>query len=196
MSPVAPSRLLITGFVPFPGRDGVLGHDNPSESLARALAPLADTVTILPVTWAHTSEALAAALVGHTHWLGFGLSSGTTALKLETIALNIAYSTVPDNDGHPMPRASLSDSGPLAEEVGFDPAAAVAAAAEGQLELQISHHAGTYLCNRALHLALRARAEGRLTQGAFVHVPPSEVMDPVRTAQRLTPFVEWFRSLS
>lgn len=190
-------RMLLTGFVPFP--TGQHGPDclpeNPSETLARALAGVAESAVVLPVSWRHTVPAFHAAVSEHTHWLGLGLSARVKRPTLETIALNIAHARVTDNDGVRELRRRLEPDGALAEEVGFDPLAAQQAVRDAGGELDLSHHAGTYLCNSVLYTALRRRRAGALQQAAFVHLPPVTVAPPLAWAEVVTVLAQWLRTV-
>lgn len=189
-------RLLLTGFVPFPQGEGSTARPpvNPSEVLARALVEAADTTAVLPVSWSQTVPALHAALSEHTHWLGLGLSARVQRPTLETVALNIAHAKVTDNEGVRQVRRRLDPEGDLAEEVGFDPLAAQQAVHDAGGELDLSHHAGTYLCNSVLYAALRRRRAGALQQAAFVHLPPVTVAPPLAWAEVVTVLARWLRT--
>lgn len=189
-------RMLLTGFVPFPRgeRGAAVLPENPSETLARALPEVAESTVVLPVSWRHTVPALHAALSEHTHWLGLGLSSRVQRPTLETVALNIAHAQVADNEGVRLVRRRLEPDGELAEEVGFDPLAAQQAVRDAGGELDLSHHAGTYLCNSVLYAALRRRRAGALQQAAFVHLPPVTVAPPLAWAEVVTVLARWLRT--
>ncbi len=184
----------MTGFEPFPDGRGDRPATNPSATLARALADTADTVAVLPVSWSDTVPALRRALPGHTHWIGLGLSARVRGPTLECVALNIAHSTIPDNDGVCPHRRPIDPAAPLALAPGFDPSAAQAHLADQGQPLALSHHAGTYLCNSVLFVGCQAREAGTLAQAAFLHVPPETVRAPETMLPLLRSFSAWLRA--
>lgn len=109
-----------------------------------------------------------------------GQSPGATHLKLEAVGLNVR------SDGTP-----LIDDAPAAyrSTLRFD--ACEKALSEAGIPVEISHHAGTYLCNAAMYLSQHYAASfGLKTQSLFVHIPltPAQVAkDTHRLASMSTP---------
>jgi pyroglutamyl-peptidase len=98
-----------------------------------------------------------------------GQSPGSSVLKIESTGLNLRTDGLPLIDGAPaaytttIPIARLCDS-LLAKRI---PA-------------EVSHHAGTYLCNAVLYLSQHFSDElGLATQSIFLHLPlsPEQVAD-------------------
>ena len=149
-------RAVIAGFEPFAGR-----RHNRSERAVRRLAGMAEVeLATLPVSFARLPAALDLVLL-------CGESRRADELLVERVALNVADSRVPDNDGVLASGARLDHGGPLAREVQFDPARIVHALRAKGLRASVSSHAGTFLCNAALYAAL---AHPRALT-AFIHVP-------------------------
>ena len=90
-----------------------------------------------------------------------GQSPGSTLVKLESVGLNVR------TDGSPLIEdASEAYRSPLK----LDKAAESLVAAG--IPCELSHHAGTYLCNAALYLSQHyAKSFGMKTVSAFVHLP-------------------------
>lgn len=157
-------RAVIAGFEPFAGR-----RHNRSERAVRRLAGMAEVeLATLPVSFARLPAALDALFASEPDLvLLCGESRRADELLVERVALNVADSRVPDNDGVLASGARLDHGGPLAREVQFDPARIVHALRAKGLRASVSSHAGTFLCNAALYAAL---AHPRALT-AFIHVP-------------------------
>lgn len=162
---------ILTGFAPF------LDHaKNPSWEIAQQLAlRLGDgnQAIELPVLFEQSFVHLHNILKKQTQfpnqlWL-FGLAANRNAICLERVALNWIETGVPDNSGQErlspqkidplgpdailLSQHQLIDKGPLPDG------------------LQISHTAGTYVCNDLYYRVLSQYKEYR-QQIIFVHVPP------------------------
>ena len=109
-----------------------------------------------------------------------GQSPGSTSLRLEAVGLNVR------SDGSPLiPSASEAYRSSLPLH------ACNQSLLEAGIPSDVSHHAGTYLCNAALYLSQHyARSFGLNTQSLFVHIPlaPAQASkDPARPASMSTP---------
>jgi pyroglutamyl-peptidase len=109
-----------------------------------------------------------------------GQAPGSTAIRLEAVGLNVR------GDGSPL----ISDA-PDAYRSPLPLAACNQALIEAGIPSDVSHHAGTYLCNAALYLSQHyARVLGLKTQSIFIHLPlaPAQsAKDPARPASMSTP---------
>ena len=173
-----PTRVLITGFGPFPGVPV-----NASARLAlaigrraRARLPHLDvTVSRLTTSWTEAPKELERLLARFDPdvALHFGVSSSARGFELETVAYNEADGA-PDASGGVAGASRIIPGGPLRRRSTFPAREILARLRELQLPAAISRDAGRYLCNatlyRSLHLAA-ALADKRLT--GFVHVPTS-----------------------
>ena len=109
-----------------------------------------------------------------------GQSPGSTLIKLEAVGLNVR------SDGSPLisdaPEAYRS---PLSLDRCFQ------SLIDAGIPSEVSHHAGTYLCNAALYLSQHyAKSFGLKTRSLFVHVPLSPAQaarDHGRLASMSTP---------
>ena len=92
-----------------------------------------------------------------------GQSPGTPLIKLEAVGLNVR------TDGSP-----LIAGAPDAYRSPLNLACCAQSLVEAGIPSEVSHHAGTYLCNAALFLSQHyADAFGLKTKGMFIHVPLS-----------------------
>ena len=112
--------------------------------------------------------------------LHLGQSPGATLIKLESVGLNVR------SDGTPLiSEAPAAYRSPLALDRCYRSLRSAGIPAE------VSHHAGTYLCNAALFLSQHySQSFGLRTQSAFVHIPlaPAQAaQDSGRLASMSTP---------
>ena len=109
-----------------------------------------------------------------------GQSPGATHIKLEAVGLNIR------GDGTPL----IADA-PAAYRSPMNLSNFHSALVDAGIPVEISHHAGTYLCNAALFLSQHySESFGLRTQSLFVHVPltPAQAAkDTGRLASMSTP---------
>lgn len=96
-----------------------------------------------------------------------GQSPGSAIVKLETVGLNLR------TNGKP-----LVPNAPEAYRCGVDLVGGLEKLTAAGIPAQVSHHAGTYLCNAALYLSHHYTAMmGRSTHSVFIHLPltPAQV---------------------
>lgn len=109
-----------------------------------------------------------------------GQSPGSTLIKLEAVGLNVR------TDGTPL----IADA-PEAYRSPLPLARCADVLLEAGIPSEISHHAGTYLCNAALFLSQHYTAAfGLKTKSMFIHVPLSPAQaakDQSRMASMSTP---------
>jgi pyroglutamyl-peptidase len=90
-----------------------------------------------------------------------GQSPGSAVIKLEAVGLNLRTNGQPLLGNTPVAYRSTVDLEGCSERL----------AASG-IPAQISHHAGTYLCNAALYLSQHfSEMMGGRTQSLFIHLP-------------------------
>jgi len=134
-----------------------------------------------PVDLTRMSEALRKDLqANYDLAVHLGQAPGSTSLRLEAVGLNVR------SDGSPLiPNATEAYRSPLSLH------AANQALLEAGIPSDVSHHAGTYLCNAALYLSQHySQSFGLHTKSLFVHIPlaPSQAAkDPSRPASMSTP---------
>jgi pyroglutamyl-peptidase len=170
------TRVLITGFGPFPG-----APSNPTQLLVArlakrrrpALAAIEAIVHVFPTSYTAVDTQLKALAAQHQPdaIVMFGLAGRTKGLRIETLARNRTLRVFPDSDGATPKRGVIS---PDAEAMrGRAPFARLAAAARATgLPARLSRDAGRYVCNYSYWRALEtATHPGGPSVVAFVHVP-------------------------
>jgi pyroglutamyl-peptidase len=104
-----------------------------------------------------------------------GQAPGSARIHLEALAINVAghSSQLPD-DFQP-----LAAGGPAAYRTNLPVTAWAGKLRTAGIPVQVSHHAGTYLCNAIFYLSQHLAAEQKLkTQSVFIHLPltPEQVL--------------------
>lgn len=170
-------KILITGF------EGFLDYpENPAEWVAREFIGWSyqdweARVQILPVTYSgclptfqKKAEAENPELVVH-----FGVSHLAQKVTLERVALNLLDSRYPDNEGKIYRETPILENG---EKAYFSemPLLTIGKALleENQIEVEVSNHAGAYICNY-LYYSSQSLKEDLGYESLFIHVPPSQV---------------------
>lgn len=109
-----------------------------------------------------------------------GQAPGSTLIKLEVVGLNVR------SDGSPL----ICDAAE-AYRSPLDLERCYGSLIDAGIPAEVSHHAGTYLCNAALYLSQHyAHSFGLKTQSLFVHIPLSPAQaarDGGRLASMSTP---------
>lgn len=165
------TRILLTGFAPFGG-----DASNPSEDVVRAVgtawAPAHELhAEVLPVSFAEAATRMRALVAEHSPdvVLATGLAGGRTAIGVERVAINLMDARIPDNDGdQPIDVPSV----PGAPAAGFATVPVkriVRALVSMGVPAEVSHSAGTYVCNHVFFTALQsAPSPARV---GFLHLP-------------------------
>lgn len=181
--------MLLTGFEPFAEHP-----TNPSAELVRHFQGRPGWATaVLPVTFAGARGELAELLdrIRPRVLLMLGLARSRSVISLERVALNWVDAEIPDNSGAqpleqplvPGAPAALFGRVPLKELRHKLLAAGIAA--------EISHSAGTYVCNAVYFDALHRNQAA----AAFVHVPPLERLGWAEQVRAVQLLLEWAESL-
>lgn len=165
------TTVLLTGFEPF-GGDAA----NPSGDAVRQMAaewdlPAQLVTEVLPVTFAGAATRLRE-LMGSHHpdvVIATGLAGGRTAVSVERIAVNLLDARIPDNAGdQPMDQPSVPGA-PAGAFSTLPVKAITAAIVEAGIPAEVSHTAGTFVCNHIFFTALQAAPPH--TRAGFIHVP-------------------------
>lgn len=104
-----------------------------------------------------------------------GQSPGIGRVHLEAIGINVGGHSSQSPDQF----QSLVEGGPAAYRAKLPLDQWAAAVRQAGIPCQVSYHAGTYLCNAVLYLALHFADQHRLkTRATFIHLPlcPSQVL--------------------
>jgi pyroglutamyl-peptidase len=161
-------RTLLTAFGPFD-----IFSSNPSELLAKALSgEFGCRCTVLPVVFGKARNALISALEEERPDLviSFGLNGYISHIALERIALNIAYSEIPDNEGIVREASPIDPLGPLAFRSGLPLELILPRVRSAGIPCRYSFSAGTYICNEVFY-TLMQYCEREGVRGGFIHIP-------------------------
>ena len=170
--PMRPN-LLVTGFEPF-GGDAL----NPSMTLAQALdgSHLAGHTVrgaVLPCRFDLAPQVLARALA---QWqpalvVCLGLAGSRAAVSIERVALNLIDARIADNAGNqPVDLPVLPGAAPA--YFSTLPVKALAAALRrAGIPAEVSHSAGTFVCNQVFFALMHQLCLYPGVRGGFVHLP-------------------------
>lgn len=179
------TTVLLTGFEPFGGDTA-----NPSAEAVHVVAdrwagPETLVTAVLPVTFTGAAQSLRALMAEHRPdiVIAVGLAGGRAAIGVERIAVNLVDARIPDNDGEqPIDVPSVPGAPPA--HFATLPVKEIAARIAGAgVAAEVSHSAGTFVCNHVFFTALEAAASG--TRAGFVHVPWSAEHAPSEDAATL-----------
>lgn len=175
------TRLLITGFGPFPGV-----ADNRATHLVEAIqagavrVPIGTEVlaAVLPTDWSGVTEGVPQLLSraradGALH---FGVADSARGFRIERVARNRTHQK-PDVRGC-LPRGKLIRSmGPRVLRSGVSPSRVQLTLRARGLRAELSGDAGAYLCNTLYYLSLAERQQqsGTLRDALFIHIPNGAV---------------------
>ncbi len=170
------NKILLTGFEPFGGETV-----NPSWQVASALDGQriggATVVAVqLPCVFAAALPALHAALASHQpHWvLALGLAGSRSAISVERVAVNLVDARIPDNAGAQPVDEPVLAGGPAAYFTGLPAKAIVAGLQQAGYRAELSHTAGSFVCNQVFYGLMHALSlgAGSGVRGGFIHLPP------------------------
>ena len=170
---------LITGFEPFISVEDVKLDVNPTKNIAHAVASTSSDIEsrILPVSFERTRTDFLRALkdVRPQVWIGLGYAPHRTSIDVESIALNLEYSTRPDNDGVQPDGRPIIPKAPLALATNLDVNVGVKHLDGCGAQARRWTHAGTFLCNQVFFLGCEAQVSGGPPNYAvFIHIPPMD----------------------
>ena len=104
--------------------------------------------------------------------IGLGVATGTDAIRLERVALNLNDTGVPDNAGVAISGQRIVPDGPTAywSTLPLEPMRDALQACG--IPVKISNHAGTYVCNHLFYLARHQLEQlGSNAKCGFIHIP-------------------------
>ena len=165
--------ILVTGFEPFGG-----DAENPSAQVAQALhCRTIDGVpvigTVLPCVFGAALDILRPALDRQRPQLvlALGLAAGRAAFSLERVAINVDDARIPDNAGARPIDVPVVANGPAAYFTTLPVKAMVAALRDAGHPAELSHSAGTFVCNHVFYGLQHALRRRRSTRSGFMHLP-------------------------
>ena len=102
---------------------------------------------------------------------GVGQAGGRTQLSLERVAINLQDARIPDNAGAQPVDVPVIVGGPAAYFATVPVKTMLAALREAGLPAEISHSAGTYVCNHIAYAMLHLTGSQRGVRAGFMHIP-------------------------
>lgn len=166
-------KLLLTGFGPF-GQEEI----NPSwEAVAAMPDSLRNFEVVkvrLPVTFKGAAVMLEQAVDEFRPdvVLCLGQGSGRYEINVERVAINLADSQKPDNDGYQPEEEPVRVDAPIAYFSNLPVKRLVTAVCEAGIPATISNSAGAYVCNSVFYTALHlAHNKYPGMKVGFIHVP-------------------------
>jgi pyroglutamyl-peptidase len=135
---------------------------------------------VLPVAARRAPKILLGLLDAHrpAAVLMLGEMRGSPCVRVERIAVNMLYATIPDNDGVSLDEEPIDPAGPAAYWATLPAAATRDAVRKAGIPCVYSFSAGAYLCNQVMYVALHwSAAHSPKTKAGFLHLPslPSQM---------------------
>ena len=166
-------KILLTGFEPF-GQDKV----NPSWEAVKAFPELVEDVEVLkvclPVSFQKAVMILEQTIDDYRPdvVLSIGQAGGRCEIEVERVAINMADSKKPDNDGYQPQECQLRLDAPNAYFSNLPVKRLVEAIQEQSVPATVSNSAGLYVCNSVFYTALHlVYSKYPYMQAGFIHVP-------------------------
>ncbi|MFD0894884.1 pyroglutamyl-peptidase I [Luteolibacter ambystomatis] len=165
--------VLLTGFEPFGG-----DARNPSQAIAAQLdGAIIEghqiTSAILACEFGKSRRQLHKLIERHMPSLVvcLGLASGRQAITPERIAINLDDARIPDNAGRQPVDKPVVRGGPSSYWSTLPVKAITAVLTEHGIPAEVSHTAGTFVCNHVFYSLMHELAATPDVRGGFIHVP-------------------------
>ena len=165
------TTILLTGFEPFGG-----DASNPS----------GDAVRLVASNWTGPERLVTAvrrlALLNPET----GLAGNRAMVSVERVAVNLTDARIPDNAGMQPVDGPSVDGAPAAYFATIPVKAIARDIAAAGIPSEVSHSAGTFVCNHAFFTAVHVGAQRPGTRAGFIHVPwggaqsPADARPPTR----------------
>jgi len=175
------TRVLLTGFGPFDGQAVNASWLAVREVAARWTGPVELEVRELPVSFRGARQQLRTAIaeVEPDLVVCAGEAGGSSAIRVERVAVNVIDARIPDVDGSAPIDVPVIAGAPAAFFSTLPVKACAAAVRDAGVPVEVSNTAGLYVCNATFY-ALQHLLAGRPgVRSGFVHVPrtPAQVVD-------------------
>ncbi|WP_456824576.1 pyroglutamyl-peptidase I [Cellulomonas sp. P5_E12] len=175
------TRVLLTGFGPFDGQSVNASWLAVTEVVASWTGPAELVVRELPVSFRSARQQLRSAIaeVEPDLVVCVGEAGGTSAVRVERVAVNVIDARIPDVDGSAPIDVPVIAGAPAAFFSTLPVKACAAAVRDAGVPVEVSNTAGLYVCNATFY-ALQHLLAGRTgVRSGFVHVPrtPAQVAD-------------------
>jgi pyroglutamyl-peptidase len=165
--------ILLSGFAPFddetvnPSWEAVLrlaGEDIDGHRVA---------VVQLPVSFGESLASLRQAIEDLRPGLVLcvGQAGGRSRVSLERVAINLQDARIPDNAGAQPIDEAVEPAGPTAYFSSLPLKAMLRELMLAGIPAEISHSAGTYVCNHVFYGLMHALRDEPAMRGGFLHVP-------------------------
>ncbi len=183
-------KILVTAFEPF--------HHNKEntsmlilERLDTMVASYTVTKQVLPVVYKTAFEHLKTTL--DTDRFDaiclLGLAENRSTITAEQLALNVQHSLIPDNENYQPHHDLIITNGPITLQTNIDLKTTLS---HNPYNIQISYHAGTFVCNALYYRTLYHFKETvNAPKICFIHVPYHHESDPLKTVDHLTQAIEF-----
>ena len=165
--------VLVTGFEPFGGEP-----ENASQAAvlalgAQVIAGRPVIATILPCVFGEAIRTLQEQIDRTDPELVIcvGQAGGRPGISLERIAVNLDDARIADNAGAQPIDRPIVDDGPAAYWSTLPVKAIASALVASGINADVSHSAGTFVCNHTFYGLMRALAHRNSVRGGFIHVP-------------------------
>ncbi|EGQ9290295.1 pyroglutamyl-peptidase I [Vibrio vulnificus] len=165
-------KILVTGFEPFGGESL-----NPSLELVKVLTQKERTNIEfigcqVPVVRHQSISTVIEAIEQHEPELVFmiGQAAGRTAITPERVAINLDDYRIEDNAGHQPVDEPIMATGPAAYFSTLPVKAITHALQQAGIPCQLSHSAGTFVCNH-LFYGIQHYLQARPIRSGFIHIP-------------------------
>lgn len=167
-------RILITGFEPFGG-----DRLNPSREVARQLdgrrvAGHAIVGRCLPCAFGGALPALQSLIddVRPGIVIALGLAGSRAAVSIERVAVNLIDARIADNAGAQPIDVPVLEGAPAAYFASLPVKAIHAGLREAGIPSEVSHSAGTFVCNQVFFALMHRLRAWPQAKGGFIHLPP------------------------
>lgn len=162
------TTVLLTGFEPFDGQPVNASWAAVREVERRWSEPSTLVTALLPVSFARAPGRLGELIAEHRPDLVVcvGEAGGRGRVSIERVGINLQDARIPDEDGAQPIDVPVVDGGPAAHFSTLPVKAALLAVRAAGVPGEVSHTAGTFVCNTIAY----AVGEQRV-RGGFVHVP-------------------------
>jgi len=171
--------VLLTGFEPF-GGDGRNSSWDAVHGLDQEIIAGHRVVSVcLPVTFSGSLPRLFTAIEAHRPSLviAVGQANSRCRISIERVALNLIDARIPDNDGQQPVDVAVDPDGPAACFSTLPVKALLASLRRAGFPVELSHSAGTFVCNQVFYGLLRHLPA--TIRGGFIHIPygPEQAAD-------------------
>jgi pyroglutamyl-peptidase len=167
-------RILVTGFEPFGG-----DRLNPSREVAlqldgRRVAGHAIVGRCLPCAFGTALAALQSLIddVRPCVVIALGLAGSRAAVSIERVAINLIDARIADNAGAQPIDEPVIAGAPAAYFASLPVKAIHAGLREAGIASEVSHSAGTFVCNQVFFALMHRLRAWPQAKGGFIHLPP------------------------